>query len=249
MIPLHDNPAWLARAVTAKMDALRAAVPAEWLPELAKLRPTGRGNKVSAEIAQLGCGVYGCVMPTSDPKVVLKVTSDDTEVDFVRQILPKVAPVGITTYYATLDLGRALVAHKQRPVFGLWREAADGIGAVSADAAQLLRQAHDISDVIYTILFQDPDAHTLYQQAKNRPRSGPAADLAENFTDLVNAWKLVAADDELHHVGDALLSFLAAGVLVADVHDGNVGHVEREGADLVVITDPGHAAVLPSPWP
>lgn len=46
-----------------------------------------------------------------------------------------------------------------------------------------------------------------------------------------------------YHVGQALEQFLERGVLLADVHMGNIGRVRREGddgGDFVVITDPGH---------
>lgn len=251
---LVDNPAWLARVVTTHMDALRGAVPAQWLPELGKFRATGRGNHVKAELEQLGCGVYGCVLPTGDPGVVCKITQDTTEVDFVRKVLPNITPAGITAYYATTDLGKTpRTRGKSYPVYALWREAADGIGAVSGEAGELLDVAHQISDQIYRVLHDArDDAGDLYEAARTFKMSqgqGAARDLYEEFTDLVVAWKRIAESDELHYVGVALLEFLRAGVLIADVHAGNVGHVTREGADLVVITDPGHAAILPAPWP
>lgn len=245
---LVENPPWLARAITDNWSKLEREIPADWLPELGKMKATGRGNQIRAELVQYGCGAYGCVVPTAgDPAVVCKITQDTTEVDFVQKILPKVSPPGITVYFATLDLGTVRVSRRPHRVFALWREAATKIGEISADAQKRLGTAHKISDHIYGILAESPDPHALYTEALTHPRSGPAADLAENFIDLTHAWRGLAEHPELHAVGDALLSFLHAGVLVADVHGGNVGYVSRD-RELLVITDPGHAAVLPKPW-
>lgn len=49
-----------------------------------------------------------------------------------------------------------------------------------------------------------------------------------------------------YYVGEALQFYLDRGILLADVHAGNIGRVEREDftRPLVVITDPGHAVLL-----
>jgi hypothetical protein len=55
-------------------------------------------------------------------------------------------------------------------------------------------------------------------------------------------------------VGDAMLQYLNEGLLLADVHQDNVGKVRRKdeysGDDLVqnVITDPGHMVPLDKRW-
>jgi hypothetical protein len=102
-----------------------------------------------------------------------------------------------------------------------------------------MRAAHDLSDAAYGALHMAPDPAQLYANALEG---------IGEFAGLVDQ-EMAADADELMWVGLALLGYLDAGVLVADVHEGNVGHVQRDGRDLVVITDPGHAAVLPSPWP
>lgn len=45
-------------------------------------------------------------------------------------------------------------------------------------------------------------------------------------------------------VGEALDFYLKRGLLLADVHGGNVGEVYRDGRWIVVITDPGHVLDL-----
>jgi len=50
-------------------------------------------------------------------------------------------------------------------------------------------------------------------------------------------------------VGEALLYYLDQGVLMADVHPGNVGIVRRDGYDIPAITDPGQAVLLNAELP
>jgi len=46
------------------------------------------------------------------------------------------------------------------------------------------------------------------------------------------------------YVGQAMFDLLEEGVLLADVHMGNIGEARRDGDVYMVITDPGHAVDL-----
>jgi hypothetical protein len=48
----------------------------------------------------------------------------------------------------------------------------------------------------------------------------------------------------LDQVGKALAYYLENGILLADVHQNNIGVVRRDGYTYNVITDPGHAVDL-----
>jgi hypothetical protein len=61
-------------------------------------------------------------------------------------------------------------------------------------------------------------------------------------------WEHLAREGAATEIGHALLACLRRGILVSDVHGGNIGRVKRGGAPFWVITDPGNVAVLPSPW-
>jgi hypothetical protein len=120
-----------------------------------------------------------------------------------------------------------------------------------------------------TLLDADDRAGELYDEALHEPRweydAGADADEIASQLDLIGseAERLAAAlsyfqsanesmsETPLERVGRALNALLEEGVFVADVHEGNLGKVPGDGAggDLVwVITDPGNAVVLPSPW-
>lgn len=58
-------------------------------------------------------------------------------------------------------------------------------------------------------------------------------------------------DQLMYHIGEALLFYMAKGILLADVHRNNVGKVvrpEMAREPIWVITDPGHAVSIPPVW-
>lgn len=68
---------WVDRAANSVWSRIVAASPKPaWVP----LHTTSRGK---VKVEELGCGHYGCVMPTDDPEVVCKITSDATEAVFI----------------------------------------------------------------------------------------------------------------------------------------------------------------------
>jgi hypothetical protein len=82
----------------------------------------------------LGCGHYGCVFALPDPDVVLKVTSDPTEVAFIQRAMQIAEagrsgedwPEGIVKYYAIFEVEAK--TFRKRKVFAIWREAAVSTG-------------------------------------------------------------------------------------------------------------------------
>lgn len=123
---------WVDRNVEAFKGALLDEVPnAAWMPK--------QGD---AGFEELGCGHYGCVMPTAMPDKVLKVTTDYSEAAFARAAMhladPETDdnwsladwPTGIIRYYAIYQLEGA--THYKRPIFAIWREEATRPGFVAA---------------------------------------------------------------------------------------------------------------------
>lgn len=131
---LRDTP-WVDTSFARLWQRIEAASPEpEWMP----IRRPG-----SLKMQEYGCGFYGCVMPTSDPRVVCKLTTDVTEAVFVAAVLslPSKSPVydGMVRYYAVYELPRdvvsALVPPDRNPegrVFVLWREAVDEVSIADA---------------------------------------------------------------------------------------------------------------------
>lgn len=127
----HANPPWADRAVIENWEAIEAAlasqgVPEEWMP---------RGD-----LAELGCGHYGCVYPTSDPKIVFKVTTDETEASFVANYLALrdrgIQSLGVVQYYEIFGLKDR---HRRRPMFVLWREEVPSVDCNSVEAVLMTK--------------------------------------------------------------------------------------------------------------
>lgn len=84
-------------------------------------------SKAPVRVAEFGCGHYGCALPTNDPSVIVKVTSDPTEAAFAVIAMQGDQPEGVVRYsaaYAVPDY-----TYRGRPVFVLWRQAAFRVGA------------------------------------------------------------------------------------------------------------------------
>jgi len=130
-VTLRDTP-WVDTSFAKLWERIEAASPRpEWMPIR---RP---GKRVTMK--EYGCGYYGCVMPTSDPTVVCKLTTDVTEAVFVAAVLsfPQKSPVydGLVRYYAVYELPHDVVSsivpadrNPEGRAFVLWREAVDEVG-------------------------------------------------------------------------------------------------------------------------
>lgn len=117
---------WVDRAMSTVWDRIAAAAPqASWVPQHTRAGARG-GKSGKVQVAELGCGHYGCVMPTDDDGIVCKLTSDATEAVFVAAALSLgEIPEGLVSYKRIYAIPGA---HRGRPLFVLWREAATVVG-------------------------------------------------------------------------------------------------------------------------
>lgn len=110
MTDLAKTP-WVDRTANAVWSRIVAASPKPaWVPK----HTTSRG-KVTVE--EFGCGHYGCVMPTDDPEVVCKITSDATEAVFVAAALGLgfgEETEGIVRYFGVYELARSTAAEERQ---------------------------------------------------------------------------------------------------------------------------------------
>jgi hypothetical protein len=56
--------------------------------------------------------------------------------------------------------------------------------------------------------------------------------------------EMMSNEPVLDQVGQTMAHYLEQGLLLADVHSGNIGKVRRDRWTPIVITDPGHAVDL-----
>jgi hypothetical protein len=116
----HPNPAWVDTALTKAWPELQQSI----APPIV----TTKGKRHHAE--ELGCGHYGCVLATSRPDVVLKITSDPTEAAFVTLLMRhKLEQDGLVRYFEVRKLPGE---RRGRELFAIWREAAYDVGTVTS---------------------------------------------------------------------------------------------------------------------
>ena len=221
------NPAWVTRTVA---DNWQSIISSQFpLPRFGTVRSSR--NRITATMRELGCGAYGCVLPTEDPSVVLKITTDETEMDFVTDLL-QLLPVPITTRYDAATWVRG--THNGRRIGMLWRESADLVGKIEDE----VEDGEDIVDIIRDQ--HDAASEVLIAASERRYRALPML-LAEWASKV----EVMALEPELTYVARGMLAaWHQRGIVFADVHEGNLGRVMRDGQYRWVITDPGNVIVI-----
>lgn len=233
---LVPNPPWVTSALADSYETLERQVPPRWLPELARV--TARRGKVEARFVEFGCGAYGCVLPTLDPKTVLKVTTDDTEAEFAANLSPDlVVPIVVDYRMVASTSGR----HQGLPITLLWREAADHVGKI----VEVVGGAD--GDYRATIQKLIDDQHAIAQYAYKALMEGKltAASMALKYW-LETCEQMARGQvPELRPLGRGLIElYERQQIFFGDIHAGNLGLVHRDTGDAWVITDPGHVAVV-----
>jgi hypothetical protein len=206
--------------------ALEEKVPAAWLPKLDRTK--AHGNRISARIPEYGCGAYGCVFPTLDKEIVLKVTTDSTEAEFAAQLAQHL-PVPIVTAYRIVMLLPS-AKRQGRKVYLLWRETAQQVGQIDKVLGDLtedtISRQHAAAQTAFHLLF---DGLPAQQELR--------------------AWRATVEQmgklPDLRYLADGMLrAYDEQGVFFGDLHGGNLGLCKRGTGWKWVITDPGHVAVV-----
>lgn len=191
------NPPWVTRAIADNFEALQAKVLPAYMPVLTDARASH--DDLVVEVVELGCGAYGCVLPTDDKDVVLKITTDATEFELVSKILPEVggAPEGLVRYYAWAELhGKVNLGGKgEHTAYALWRESASDIGELGRLLLEAERAAggvrggakrqHDLlseqqraATEAYVLLASADNPDRLYMEAIHHHDDVPGAPLS-----------------------------------------------------------------------
>lgn len=222
-----ENPAWVTNILSRHFVYLEENIPPQWLPKLTKT--TAKHGKISAAMKEYGCGAYGCVLPTLDPKVVLKLTTDETEAQFANELAETLSSPIVVAYHLVRQLPDR---HEGRPSFLLWRDAADRVGEIGAVVAERGGNPDAVSDALAA-------QHDAARQAFLALHEGRPADK------LLAKWESKARAmgkfPELRELAEGMIDNLhTSKVFMGDVHAGNIGLVNGRW----VVVDPGHVAVL-----
>lgn len=253
---LKENPGWVTRLLAKHFGSIQKKVPPQWVPQL-DARP--RYSKLVGDFNEYGCGAYGCVYPTLDRNVVLKVTTDDTEAQFAQDLSGMLPRQVTVTYHLVQKLPEE---YKGRPVWLLWRDSADHVGEIIKVAGGKGKKAHVVEDAIadqhaaaqkaFLAVIKQIDPKGAKQLAKSMAASKKfkakeiKAVMSGDYKKFVNEWadSLVAMGKkvpELQELAAGMVADLKTnGVLFGDVHDGNLGRVN--GTWLII--DPGNVSVI-----
>jgi hypothetical protein len=224
----RGNPAWVTKILAKNYVDLEEEVPPKWLPKITKA--SASAGKLTATMKEYGCGAYGCVLPTLDPRVVLKLTTDTTEAEFAHGLADKLSRPVVVKYHLT----RALPdRYRGRDAFLLWRDSADQVGKLIEAVAE---RGGDVKAADKAIAKQ----HKAAQDAFDALHEGrPAQKLLDRWVDAAD--EMGRAIPELSDLAKNMIAVLRKDkVFFGDVHDGNLGLVNGHW----VIVDPGHVAVL-----
>jgi hypothetical protein len=245
MVP---NPQWTVDAISDIYETLAdKGIAPQWLPRLGDVRPA-RGSRLSGQVKEYGCGQYGCVYPTMDPRVVLKVTSDDTEAEFARDLASKLVRPICVAYYMWIHPKDA-TDDRGYPVYLLWRESAKRVGEIDEvlgdHAKGFIDAQHRAAQAAYRAIhaWTNSDAYTW-----NHEKRIDAEDVRRAVARWLETCEAMARQTqvpELRELGDGLVQVYGdQRIFFGDIHAGNLGMVTRPDGDHWVITDPGHVAML-----
>jgi hypothetical protein len=131
---------WVDRHMSKILPLLKQRVPETWLPrtitehtEAVCTGPDWEPRIVTTKfkkpvVEEYGCGSYGCVMPTNEPGLVIKLTTDVSEAWFIARAMSLEETVGIVEYKGIYAVD---ATHSGKPLFVLWRTEARDVGAWS----------------------------------------------------------------------------------------------------------------------
>jgi hypothetical protein len=265
--------AWVDKAIAHVTDSLRAyGIDSAWLP---RTLPADRAVRPGS-VEELGCGVYGCVMPTRQEGLALKITTDESEAWFAHVALQLAAhdgwPLGLVRY--RLVLGLRDEKRDKAPLYLLWRDEATLVGGVRELDSGLDRYM-EIVNFFYAAMPDGSPFKASGIEVLKLARGGALAQarafveahaargdqplsiahqahflerpVAAAATILCLYLQAAAVEKTAPEAGSAIRYYLDQGLLLSDLHPGNVGYSWPDAA-RVVITDPGLVVPLRAPW-
>lgn len=181
---------------------------------------------VRVEKGLLGCGAWGCVWQTSDKRFALKVTLDATEGPIVAQIMGKRAlrlNSGCVYYHRIWQLPDLIwtAAYGYAPAYVILREEVGRIGWLNenGDVRRKYVKIHQGLEAL-------PDASCDLVRARSDLDYCRTVRCANDYIAAERAFMEYVVDlrsTSARHVGTFMAQAYEHGVLLGDVHPGNVG--------------------------
>lgn len=219
---------------------------------------------------EYGCGDFGVALHTGTPGLVCKITSDMREARFVAAALSLGEwPSGLVRHHAVVKLdglreGRPIYAlwreeiqapgelPKGSDLLAGRLDAFHALARVIGYDLNRLRSGLQGKDLAASLrwgdFFAEPatkhdflsERQALAVLVRETGVSGPVPRLGFCFKGCKAIAERIASRRVGCLVGEAMEFYLERGMLLADVHEGNVGHGHRrKRGDSLLITDPG----------
>ncbi len=185
-----DNPPWIDRLLTEHWTDIAAALeePA-WMPITVEMG-RARRRAVPPE-AEYGCGSYGCVMATSQPNVVCKITTDKTEARFIELAWERFGahwPEGIVRYLKLAKLEGS--RHKNRDAWILWRTEAWDVGGLNRALSHTVMGHRTLPEYERDALMKGSHRLFTFKQAASAIRLKVKDRIGTKpLAEAINAWK------------------------------------------------------------
>lgn len=273
MVQAVANPPWVDRFLVNNWESIERRVGADWMPSPAPFvgkkakfaefgcghygcvlpsRQAGHVFKVTTDITEAALVSALLTIPENDRSQGI------VSYDWIYQTdaLHSKKPVFVLSREEAEDVGGWMDGRyftSQRSETYAFRRASERVTNFkkyanevrnrvlrSADRASFLRSMRNLGPVIEDEVSWADAADGF--EVHGRLTGAHAAAFYLRAADIVS--QEMAQEDKGYLVGDALHSLIDEGLLLADVHLMNIGHVERGW----VITDPGHMVPLREKW-
>lgn len=183
-----------------------------------------------------GCGNWGCLYTTTNRDVLLKITTDPSEAQFVDYLLrTKLQFVGMVNYASVFEIDAT-------GFYVITREIAYHVG--NTPNAERIDKSKDAYQFMKNLMNFSATAHH-FREAIRPKKMNVYVENRGTPQDILERCGMMAAHMAHakygHFVGEAFSELLHRDILLTSVHSNNIGQdVERN----VIITDPGHAIAL-----
>jgi hypothetical protein len=262
---------WVDATLRRYGPSLERLVGPSWMP---LMEPPATGKKASA--VKYGCGSFGCVMPTDDPAVVLKITTDPSEAIFASAAIRiGTFPQGIVKLHqiagaSQVNMKRIYQEPRRESAYFLWREAVarpckpEDFTPAERNRLEKLFQPINAFYRAWIPVQLDPKASIRTHESWARQQLDPIIALrkldrsqAEDaplqrasllYLHLLTSLEKRQTDPLWGHVAEAALFYAKLGLLLYDIDPENIGWLTPDTREPPVLYDVGLSKVIDPTW-
>jgi len=264
---------WVDTVIRRYGPSLEKLVGPTWMPQ----RAPAQSRKRAPRFRKYGCGCFGCALPTEDPEVALKVTTDGSEAVFAAAAIRIGSfPRGIVRIYqvagaVAVNMASLYKTSRLDDAYFLWREnlavACKPGDFTPAQIARLERVFRPIAALYdaWSPVEDRPDVSIRTHESWARAQPDPdslSQTLALDTTDpddplkrasleylmLLRDLEPLTQDPLWGAVAEAVLFYARLGLLLYDIDVENTGYLHADRRQPPVLYDVGLTKILDPRW-